>query len=131
MPGSVTDRLYLLLKLLVLSTFIVVILQFMGFYYLVAYSGVISSGAILSAMYALFYSFAQEYGYSLSNSNTANFAMSASLGEGLLVMPIGYIMGYFGFKSLIIIIFLLSLAMMGLFVYVRDLLIEDSKNNDK
>jgi len=59
MPGSVTERLNVLLKALLISTFVVVLMQFMGFYYLVAYSGVISSGAILSAMYALFYSLAQ------------------------------------------------------------------------
>ena len=59
MPGSVSERLNFLLRSLVISTFIVVILQFMGFYYLVSYAGIISSGAILSAMYALFYSLAQ------------------------------------------------------------------------
>ena len=80
MPGTVTNRLYLLLRLLVVSTFTMVIFQFLGLYYFVTYAGVIASGAILSAMYALFYSFAQEYGYSLTTANTANFAMSASLG---------------------------------------------------
>jgi len=50
--------------------------------------------------------------------------MWASLGEGLLVMPIGYAMGLFGYKSLIIIIFLLSAAMMWLFVHVRDHFVE-------
>jgi hypothetical protein len=31
-------------------------------------------------MYALFFSIANEYGYGLSTTNTANFAMAASLG---------------------------------------------------
>ena len=74
----------------------VVILQFLELYLLVAYLGAISSALCLSAMYALFFSIAIDYGYGLSPSNTANFAMSASLGEGILVMPIGYAMRFFG-----------------------------------
>jgi hypothetical protein len=41
--------------------------------------------------------------------------MFATLGEGILVMPIGYAMGYFGYKSLIYIIFLLSAIMYIIF----------------
>lgn len=82
---------------------------------LVSYAGVISSGICLSAMYALFFSMAIDFGYGLSPSNTANFTMAASLGEGLLVMPIGYAMGFFGYKSLIVIICLMSAIMVGLF----------------
>ena len=52
----------------------------MGFLTIVAYAGVITSGIVLSAMYALFFSIAQEYGYALTTANTANFAMAASLG---------------------------------------------------
>ena len=81
----------------------------------VAYGGVISSGIFLSAMYALFMTLAQEYGYELTPNNTANFVMCASIGEGFLVMPIGYAMGIFGYRSLIHIIFLMSFAMYFIF----------------
>lgn len=74
----------------------VVILQILELYSIVAYVGAVSSAICLASMYALFFSLPIDYGYGLSASNTANFAMSASLGEGLLVMPIGYIMGIFG-----------------------------------
>ena len=84
------------MRLLLISTVIIVVLQTFGYYEFVSYAGVISSGACLSAMYALFFSVAIDFGYGLSPTNTANFAMSASLGEGMLVMPIGYAMGYFG-----------------------------------
>jgi fucose permease len=80
LQGSVTDRLRMLLKALLISTIIVLILQWMGHLKLVSYLGVISSGLFLSAMYALFFSIAIDYGFGLSPSNTANFAMSASLG---------------------------------------------------
>ena len=94
--GPVQYRLRVLLRLLIACTLMIVVLQALGFYLFVSYAGVISSGACLSAMYALFFSIAIDYGYGLSPSNTANFAMSASLGEGMLVMPIGYAMGFFG-----------------------------------
>ncbi len=98
----------------------------MGFLAFVAYAGVISSGFFLSAMYALFFSMAQEQGYGLSTSNTANFAMCASLGEGFLVMPIGYAMGLFGYKSLIYIIFFFSAIMFYLFTTANDIMEKDS-----
>ena len=94
--GPVQYRLRVLFRLLVASTIMVVVLQFLQLYLIVAYVGAISSALCLSAMYALFFSIAIDYGYGLSPSNTANFAMSASLGEGILVMPIGYAMRFFG-----------------------------------
>jgi fucose permease len=80
MKGTVAERLSILLKLLTVSTFLVLVIQWMGYLTLVAYMGVITSGIFLSAMYALFFSVAQEYGYELNTSSTANLAMSASLG---------------------------------------------------
>lgn len=53
--------------------------------------------------------------------------MSASLGEGLLVMPIGYAMGLFGYRALIYIIFLLSMVMWLIFGHVNRLMESDSK----
>ena len=127
MPGKVAERLEILLKYLVVSTFVVLVIQWTGHLGIVSYAGVISSGFFLSAMYALFFSIAQEYGYGLSTTNTANFAMCASLGEGFLVMPIGYAMGFFGYKALIYIIFLFSAAMFAIFMYVNELMAKDSE----
>ena len=87
---------HLVYRLERVSTLLVFIMQFMGWYILVAYLGVISSAFCLSAMYALFYGISIEKGYKLTPSNTANFTMASSLGEGLLVMPIGYAMNWFG-----------------------------------
>lgn len=105
----------------------VMFLQFLGMYLIVAYAGVIGTATCLSAMYALFFSMAIDYGYGLSPANTANFAMSASLGEGLLVMPIGYAMGLFGVEVLVIIVFLLSTIMMVIFEYLVVHLYRDSE----
>lgn len=125
MSGSVADRLSFLLKCLVASTFLVLVAQYLGYLLFVSYAGVISSGIFLSAMYALFFSMAQDVGYALNPSNTANFAMCASLGEGLLVMPIGYAMGIFGFRALIFIIFFLSALMYIIFSHVMNFMHKD------
>lgn len=109
----------------------VVVLQFMELYLIVAYAGAISSALCLSAMYALFFSIAIDYGYGLTPSNTANFAMSASLGEGLLVMPIGYAMSFFGIEALVIIIFLMSSTMMFIFEYGVKHMHKDSARKKK
>ena len=129
--GSVEYRLRILLRILVACTLMVVVLQMMGMYLIVAYAGVISSGMCLSAMYALFFSIAMGYGYGLSPSNTANFAMCASLGEGLLVMPMGYMMQFFGIEALIVMIFGMSATMMVVFEYTITHLAKDSKHKMK
>jgi fucose permease len=126
MGGTVEQRLRVLLRFLVGSTFIVLVIQWLGYLAVVAYLGVITSGFFLSAMYALFFSIAQEHGYGLSTTNTANFAMCASLGEGFLVMPIGYAMGLLGYRALIYIIFLFSAAMWIIFTYGNNLMKKDS-----
>ena len=46
-------------------------------------------------------------GFSPTSKNTANFVLANSLGEGFLITPIGYSMSYFGFKSLIVLSFIL------------------------
>ena len=126
MPGTVTERLRILLRLLLVSTFLMFVFQSMDYLTLVAYAGVTCSGIFLSAMYAPFMTISQEYGFELTPSNTANFAMCASIGEGLLVMPIGYIMGIYGYRSLIVIIFLMSMVMYAIFEVLKNRLTEDS-----
>jgi hypothetical protein len=54
----------------------------------------------LASMFALFLALPLQFGYKLSKKNTANFMMCASLGEGVLAMPIGYAMGLFGANTL-------------------------------
>ena len=115
MPGTVEKRLKILTKGLFASTVFLVILQEFGYYTAVSYFGAFTQGMFLASMYALFLSITPERGFKMNSSNTANFMTSASLGEGLLIMPIGYAMGFFGFKSLIVIICVLSGGMYLIF----------------
>lgn len=67
-----------------------------GHHWFAAYPGSFLNGMFLASMFALFLSLPQEFGYLLTKTNTANFMMCASMGEGALAMPIGYAMGIFG-----------------------------------
>lgn len=78
-------------------------------------------------MYALFFTIAQEYGYKLTESATANITLASVLAEGILVAPIGYLMGIFGYKALIYSVFTISLLMFAFFAYVDKFMDEDSK----
>ena len=61
-----------------------------------AYIGSFLNGMFLASLFALYLTLPSEFGYKLSKKNTTNFMMSASLGEGILAMPIGYSMGFYG-----------------------------------
>ena len=67
-----------------------------GYAWFATFVGSFLNGMFLASMFALFLALPLEFGYKLSRQNTANFMMCASLGEGVLGMPIGYAMGLFG-----------------------------------
>lgn len=80
-----------------------------GMKYFAAYAGVVLVGAFLASMFALFITLPGEFNFKVTNSNTANFMMCASMGEGALTMPIGYAMGLFGPNMLFILMLGFSL----------------------
>ena len=60
-----------------------------------------------SSIYSFCVTLPSDNGFSPTSKNTANFVLANSLGEGFLITPIGYSMSYFGFKSLIMLSFIL------------------------
>lgn len=87
----------------------------LGSKYIAAYGGVILVGMFLASMFALFITLPGEFGFKVTNSNTANFMMCASMGEGALTMPIGYAMGLFGPNMLFILMLVFSMIMYYVF----------------
>ncbi len=81
-----------------------------------AYGGVFLVGMFLASMFALFMTLSGEFGFKVTSHNTANFMMCASMGEGALTMPIGYMMGLFGPNMLFIAELVFSLIMYYAFV---------------
>ncbi len=93
-----------------------------------SYGGVLLIGMFLASMFALFLTLPGQFGLKVTNSNTANFMMCASMGEGALTMPIGYAMGFFGPYMLFVMMLLFSVIMYFTFNLLMSTLGEDAKN---
>ncbi len=93
---KVSLRLKYLMLGMVVGCIINLIAAMSGHQWFAAFVGSFLNGMFLASMFALYLALPLEYGYKLSKKNTANFMMCASLGEGVLGMPIGYAMGLFG-----------------------------------
>lgn len=115
MTGRISSRLKVLLVGMIGTSLFMLGMAILGSKYIAAYGGVILVGMFLASMFALFITLPGEFGFKVTNSNTANFMMCASMGEGALTMPIGYAMGLFGPNMLFILMFVFSMIMYYVF----------------
>ena len=109
--GKISDRLRVLLIGMIGTSVILLLAIIMDYKAFASYGGVILIGMFLASMFALFLTLPGEFGLKVTNSNTANFMMCASMGEGALTMPIGYAMGFFGPYMLFVMMLLFSVVM--------------------
>jgi len=127
--GKISDRLKVLLAGMVATSLFMLGTALGGEQYWAAYGGVFLTGMFLASMFALFITLPGEFGFKVTNSNTANFMMCASMGEGALTMPIGYAMGLFGPNMLFVLMLLFSLIMYYVFKDLMATYEEDAKNH--
>lgn len=107
-PRSISEKLrYSLIGLIIAST-LLIFMQYFSMYYVVCTFGSFMMGIFTSSIYTFCLALPSDNGFQPSTSNTANFILSNSFGEGFLIAPIGYAMNYFSYKSLILIIFILT-----------------------
>jgi hypothetical protein len=126
--GRISSRLKVLLAGMIGTSLLMLGFALGGLQYWAAYAGVVLVGAFLASMFALFITLPGEFNFKVTNSNTANFMMCASMGEGALTMPIGYAMGLFGPNMLFVLMLLFSLIMYYVFQDLLATYEEDSKN---
>jgi fucose permease len=126
--GKISSRLKVLLAGMIGTSLLMLLCAIGGMKYFAAYAGVIFVGAFLASMFALFITLPGEFNFKVTNSNTANFMMCASMGEGALTMPIGYAMGLFGPNMLFVMMLIFSLIMYYVFNELMSTYEEDSKN---
>jgi hypothetical protein len=126
--GKISSRLKVLLAGMIGTSLLLLLCALGGMKYIAAYAGVILVGAFLASMFALFITLPGEFNFALTNSNTANFMMCASMGEGALTMPIGYAMGLFGPDMLFVLMLFFSLIMYYVFSELMSTYEEDAKN---
>lgn len=128
MQGQISERLRVLLLGMIATSLFLIMMAFFGQQVLAAYSGVILVGMFLASMFALFITLPGEFGFKVTNNNTANFMMCASMGEGALTMPIGYAMGLIGPNMLFILMLLFSVIMYFVFKSLMETYIDNSKH---
>lgn len=123
-PGSVQQRLGLSLKTVFLAAFVPVILQYLQLYKLVCLFAPIASGILIGGVFGFGISLPVDSGFAPSSQSNANFILANALGEGLLIMPLGYSMNVFGYKAMMVEMLLVT----GLCYWV---FIETLKSMDK
>jgi hypothetical protein len=62
----------------------------------------IASGILIGGVFGFGISLPVDSGFAPCAQNNANFILANALGEGLLIMPLGYSMSVFGYKAMMI-----------------------------
>lgn len=83
---------------------------------LVCFFTPISIGITIAGVFGFLLSWVVDNGFAFRPQDNIIFLLGHSLGEGLLITPMGYMMGIYGFKALIIIITFCSLCLLVLFL---------------
>lgn len=107
-PLSFDQKLRTIVVGLVLTTSVGLFLQLIGRYDWVCVVGPVSSGILLSNLYAFFLALPVQKGFVFTSSNSAHLVIANCLGEGLLITPLGWSMGFWGAGSLMVALWLLS-----------------------
>jgi hypothetical protein len=92
---------------------------------LVCFFAPISMGIMISGVFGFLLSWVVDSGFAFHPQDNIIFLLGNSLGEGLLITPIGYIMGAFGFKAMIILAAFFSLCTLVLFLLATRSMEED------
>lgn len=101
-PGTIEQRLGLSLKGTIVAAIITFIFQEIGWFQLVCIFAPISTGILTAAVYGFGIALPVDKGFPNCSQANANFILANALGEGLLIMPVGYSISLFGFKVLMI-----------------------------
>lgn len=128
MPVSIEKKLGVALNLVLVAAIITLFLQLSGQLEMVCYFAPISIGIFISGVYGFSLSWTVNNGFAFCPEDNANFLLSYIIGEGLLIMPMGYTMGLFGFKSMIIEVCFFSLLTLIAFIFAVGSM-EDDKSN--
>lgn len=62
----------------------------------------IAAGIFIGGVFGFGISLPVDNGFVPSSQNNANFILANALGEGLLIMPLGYSMSIFGYKAMMV-----------------------------
>jgi fucose permease len=103
---SYTCRLKIIFGSGAIISFLAVILQFLQEYRLICLICPVLFGTMLACVYSFCLALPLERGFKTTTANNAHFMLANCIGDGIVLGPVGYSIKFFGFKSLIVIVFL-------------------------
>lgn len=92
---------------------------------LVCYFAPISIAVCISGVYGFCLSWVINNGFAFCPVDNGHFLLLYIIGEGLLIMPMGYAMGLLGFSALVSIVCICALIAVGAFVMAVGSMEED------
>jgi hypothetical protein len=130
LPGNVNEKLGYCLKGVFAAAAITLVLQVLELFKMVCFFSSISIGMLISGVFGFGLSLVVKNGFRFCPDNNAMFVLSNALGEGLLIMPMGFTMGLLGYKSMIVeIAFFAAFALIAFMLAMSSM--EDDKNEYK
>jgi hypothetical protein len=130
-PGTVNERMGMGLRLAFIAMIVTVFFQYLGLYRFVCIFAPISSGILISGIFGFGISLPVANGFLSSPQNNANFILSNAFGEGLLIMPMGYSMIFFGYEAFMIEICVFAGMEYWIFGEVKKSMSEDMKTYEE
>lgn len=116
------------LKLSFAAMGIAFVFQTAGWFQLVCIFVPISMGIVTAGVYCLCIAWPVDNGFVSNPQDSANFVLGNSIGEGLLLMPLGYSMQIFGFEAFMAEVFLFSFLCYWCFREASQSMAQDHKN---
>lgn len=107
-PGNIEQRLGLALKTVLIVMVFTVFFQYFGWYNLVCIFAPLVTGILIAGVYGFCMALPVDNGFITTPQDNANFILGNALGEGLLIMPLGYSMQIINPNALMILILLFS-----------------------
>ena len=105
-------------------------MQICELFKMVCFFSSISVGMLISGVFGFGLSLVVKNGFRFCPDNNALFVLSNALGEGMLIMPMGFVMGLLGYKTMVVeIFFFAAFALISFYLAMSSM--EDDKNDYK
>lgn len=100
--ASVNKKLRFIFSTITVFSILLIVFQYLNFFSFVCSMGCLYFGAMLAGVYGFCLAFPIDNGFDNTSRNNANIVMAYCIGQGIMPMPLGYVMRFFGYQSLIL-----------------------------
>ena len=107
---SVSQRARIIVITLTFTSFLLVLLQYLELYTLVCIIGPVVFGTMMACFFTFCIALPLDNGFQNTIANNANFILANAMGEGVINGSLGYLISIFGFKVMMIVVMISSIA---------------------